>query len=79
MGNLKGVYEIALNPDEYKKRRKRSANYDQYVSNLLLHDYNVSLKNPALTFLVGGEYMTKSSLTPSRLRSGSKPSGISFV
>ena len=32
----------------------------------------------ALTFLTGGEYVTESSLTPSRLRSGSKLSGISF-
>ena len=29
--------------------------------------------------MTGGEYVTKSSLTPSRLRSGSKPSGISFL
>ena len=32
-----------------------------------------------LTFLTGGQYVTKSSLTTSRLRSGSKPSGIPFL
>ena len=32
-----------------------------------------------VNFLTGGEYVTKSSLTPFRLWSGSKPSGISFL